>query len=165
MGKSPVAATLQTSSGLPDIAVVCAVSRNIELEVNFETRGAYLAAPNKIGVGDYSKKSPRSQSIRQTGSSALQIVVDLLGEFRVLFAALAATFLDLGQLFLGRLDIALLQVGLAHIFTHQRVFRIVPQRFLVIAEADGDAAGLAVRIAEIVEDARIGLVGRKAEYG
>jgi hypothetical protein len=43
---------------LPDIAVVCAVSRNIELEVNFETRGAYLAAPNKIGAGTIRRSHP-----------------------------------------------------------------------------------------------------------
>src|SRR5690606_25344011 len=85
------------------------------------------------------------------------------GEQHVLLATLSATPLDLAQLFPRGRDIALLQIGLAHIFANQRVVGIVPQRFLVVAEAYRDAAGLAVRIAEIVEDARIGLVGRQAE--
>src|SRR5262245_40575376 len=82
----------------------------------------------------------------------------------VLRAAPAAPLLRLVELALGRRDVAELQIGLAEVFARQRVVGVEPQRFLVVAESDGETPGLAMGIAEIIEDAGLLLVGDVAEH-
>src|SRR5262245_53818074 len=80
--------------------------------------------------------------------SALVELGDLAGECGIFVAALAATLLDLVELVLGGSQIAESKIGLAQIFARQHEVRIDSKRFLIIAEADLNTAGFAMRIAE-----------------
>src|SRR5262249_49020202 len=92
-------------------------------------------------------------------SAALHKGVDLLRQHRVFGAGRSAALLDFVELAPRGGDVAQLQVGFTLVLRHRRVVGIVVRRFLVIAEADEDAALLAMGIAEVVEDTRVGLVG------
>src|SRR4051812_518554 len=71
--------------------------------------------------------------------------LDGLGEILVRLARGAAALLDLGQLLLGEVELALDHVGLAQVLAHQRVLRVERHRLLVVADAFFQLAELARR--------------------
>src|SRR5690606_6806893 len=105
--------------------------------------------------------APRSRGRR---SALVAEVVDLPAQIDIFLAAGAAALLDFLKLVQRARQVTLLQVCLAEIFAGEREVGIGPQRFLIVAEPDVDAALLAVRIAEIVEHARVAAVGDGGQH-
>src|SRR4029453_15976808 len=100
----------------------------------------------------HGRRIPRATR-RQEGIERSAVLGDLICQQGVFEAVLAATLLDFAQLIPGRGDVVEGEIRLTQIFARPHVVGIDAQRLLVVAETDRNAPGLAMSVAEVVEDA------------
>ena len=108
---------------------------------------------------------PASSAGGLSPSVAGALATDRLKQGLIGPGLLAAAVADLDELDPCAIDIALLEQRLPHVGASEDVVLVRLERLAVILHAEFDIAELAVVVAEIVEDARIGLVGRETEDG
>src|SRR5207237_5965766 len=90
-------------------------------------------------------------------------LLQFLGEILIFFAGGTAAAGDLDKLGLGEIDLAGGDIAFAQIFTDKNVIGIDGKRFLIVADALIDLARLAIAVPDIVENARIVLIGDRGE--
>src|SRR5262245_29948866 len=115
------------------------------------------------GQGMSERFTGRPHLLTLIGFSSLDRFLDRLIQLGILLTGCTADALDLGELLLGKVDLAYGDIAFAQIFAGIGIVGIQSNRLLVISNSLGEVTELAVGITQAVQHLGIVLVNNRAE--